>query len=115
MSLALSLPSVQDVTEDVFDDGHLRIEHDNYYVACAGQSIKLPRAEFLILSRLARQPERVVPAGELWQHVWGETKPFNSESLHVYIYRLRHKLEAYGLKIETMVHIGYRLVLEEQR
>lgn len=99
-----------DRTEDVYDNGHLRVEHDNYYVACAGHPLKLPRAEFLIISRLARNPERIVSSEELWQHVWGDTRAFNTESLHVYIYRLRRKLEPHGIKIDTMVHVGYRLI-----
>ena len=69
--------------EDVYDDGYLRIEHKNYYMACGGQSIRLPRTEFLIISRLARSVERAVSAEELWQFVWGSSKPLNVESLHV--------------------------------
>lgn len=35
----------------------------------------------------------------------------NSESLHVYIYRLRAKLAHFGLQVETMVNVGYRLII----
>lgn len=97
--------------DDIYDDGFLRIEHKNYYVACAGQSLKLPRTEFLILSRLALSPERIVSAEELWEYAWGNDKPLNTESLHVYIYRLRNKLLPYDLRIDTMVNVGYRLLL----
>jgi two-component system, OmpR family, alkaline phosphatase synthesis response regulator PhoP len=102
-------------SDDVYDDGFLRVEHKNYYVACGGESIKLPRTEFLIFSRLARSPERIVPAEELWEHAWGNEKPLNTESLHVYIYRLRSKLVAYNLRIDTMVNVGYRLLLDRSR
>lgn len=95
---------------NVYDDGHLRIEHDNYYVACEGSSIKMPRSQFLIISRLARTPQRIVSSAELWQQAWGESKPFNAVSLHVYMYRLRRKLLPYGLNIETMVNVGYRFM-----
>lgn len=98
-------------TDDVYDDGYLRVEHQNYYVACAGQSLKLPRTEFLILSRLARSPERIVSAAELWEYAWGTDKPVNMESLHVYIYRLRNKLTSSRISIDTMVNVGYRLLL----
>jgi len=98
-------------TEDVYDDGFLRVEHKNYYVACGGQPIKLPRTEFLIFSRLARSPERIVAAEELWEYAWGNDKPLNTESLHVYIYRLRSKLVPHNLRIDTMVNVGYRLLL----
>ena len=97
-------------TEDVYDDGYLRVEHKNYYVACGGTPLKLPRTEFLIFSRLSRTPDRIVTAGDLWESVWGSNKPLNTESLHVYIYRLRAKLAAFGLQIETMVNVGYRLL-----
>ena len=55
-------------------------------------------------------PNRIVTADELWSSVWGSNKPLNSESLHVYIYRLRAKLAEFGLQIETMVNVGYRLI-----
>lgn len=41
----------------------------------------------------------------------GNEKPLNAESLHVYIYRLRNKLMPFNLTIDTMVNVGYRLVL----
>lgn len=94
----------------VYDDGYLRVEHDTYYVACDGSPIKLPRTEFLIFSRLVRTPNRIVTTGDLWSSVWGADKPLNSESLHVYIYRLRAKLGSFGLQIDTMVNVGYRLI-----
>ena len=99
---------------DVYDDGRLRVEHDDYYACCDGQALKLRRAEFLLLSRLARGVSRVVKADELWRHVWGDSKPYNSESLHVHIYRLRGKLAPFRLRIETMVHVGYRLVRDAE-
>ena len=105
--------SLQHTAGDVYDDGYLRVEHKNYYVACDGQALKLPRTEFLMLSRLARSPERIVTAQELWEYAWGTDKPVNMESLHVYIYRLRNKLNACRISIDTMVNVGYRLILED--
>jgi DNA-binding response OmpR family regulator len=102
--------SQNQLPEDVYDDGYLRVEHGNYYVSCGGSPIKLPRTEFLIFSRLVRTPERIVTAKDLWDYAWGNDKPLNTESLHVYIYRLRAKLATYNLQIETMVNVGYRLM-----
>ena len=96
--------------QDVYDDGRLRVEHDNYFVSCDGQALKFRRAEFLLLSRLALNTGRVVRADELWRHTWGESKPYNAESLHVHVYRLRNKLAPFGVRIETMVKVGYRLI-----
>jgi len=101
--------------EDIYDDGFLRVEHKNYYVACGGSPLKLPRTEFLIFSRLTRTPNRIVTADDLWSSVWGSNKPLNSESLHVYIYRLRAKLAEFELQIETMVNVGYRLITSKSQ
>jgi two-component system, OmpR family, response regulator len=98
-----------DGSGNVYDDGHLRVEHENYYVSLGGRALKMPRKEFLILSRLARNAERIVPSAELWRHAWGGRVPFNAESMHVHVYRLRRKLEPFGPRIETMVNVGYRL------
>lgn len=109
-SMSLTEKNSPNFVDDVYDDGYLRVEHRTYYVACDGIPLKLPRTEFLIFSRLARTPNRIVQAEDLWTSVWGAEKPVNSESLHVYIYRLRLKLTHFGLQIETMVNVGYRLI-----
>ncbi len=97
-------------TSEVYFDGFLRVEHRSYYAACAGNHIDLRRAEFLTISRLSQNPDRFVTGKEIWQYVWQTEKPFNQESLKVYIYCLRRKLEPHGIRIETMVNVGYKLV-----
>jgi DNA-binding response OmpR family regulator len=74
-------------------------------------NLKLPRTEFLIVSRLAQSANRIVTADELCACAWGKAKPLNSESLHVHIYRLRNKLVPFGVNIETMVNVGYKLIV----
>ena len=95
---------------DVYDDGHLRVEHDNYYASFAGERIPLSLKEFRILSCLARKPERVLPTRDLWSTVWG-SKPTDESTLRVHVYRLRHKLMRFGVTVECMPTVGYRLIL----
>ncbi|HYG10315.1 MAG TPA: winged helix-turn-helix domain-containing protein [Pyrinomonadaceae bacterium] len=99
-----------DAGASVYDDGRLRVEHDNYYVACDGSALQLPRKEFLILSRLALNAQRIVSSEDIWRHAWPPAAAFNAESLHVHIYRLRRRLAPFRVHIETMVNVGYRLV-----
>ena len=96
--------------DEVYDDGYLHIEHQNYYLTCDGEPVYLPRVEFLLLSRLARSIERVVPSEDLWRAAWGADKPLNGGSLHVYIHRLRNNLRPYHLRIDALVNVGYRLL-----
>ena len=107
---AFPLRVVELPAEDIYDDGYLRVEHANYYLACGGEPLYLPRVEFLLMSRLVRTIDRVVRSEELWRAAWENTKPLNSASLQVYIHRLRTKLAPYRLQIDTVVNVGYRLL-----
>lgn len=109
MPLAFPKRPVADADADVYDDGYLRVEYANYYIECGGHSLKLPLKEFLIISRLVRNIERLVLSEEIWRYAWGESAPFNAQSLHVHIYRLRQRLASFGLHIETKVCVGYCL------
>lgn len=100
-----------DTGAKVYDDGYLRIEHDNYYIACGGQAVTLSLKEFLIISRLARNPYRTITSQDIWRHAWGEGAAFNARSLRVHIHRLRARLAPFGLSVESMVNVGYRLAL----
>jgi two-component system phosphate regulon response regulator PhoB len=102
-----------DQTLNVYDDGYLRIEHDNFYVSCAGKHVALPLKEFLIFSRLARNVERVITSKEIWRSAWGSEAPYNSLSLRVHIHRLRRTLIPFGVQIQSMVGVGYRLSIGE--
>lgn len=102
---------VVEKNDAVYDDGCLRVEHNNYYVVCQGQLMKFTRAEFLLLSRLTSNPNRFVESEELWSYAWGEDKPYNAQSMHVHMYRLRSKFEPFGIRIECLVGVGYRISL----
>ena len=119
MALQAKLPlrnqrSEHDQVASVYDDGYLRVEHDNYYVACGGKRISLPLKEFLVFSRLARNADRVVPSEEIWRSGWGDAA-FNSLSLRVHIHRLRRTFLPFGLRIESMVGVGYCLSLDNEQ
>lgn len=106
-------PNQQNGKVDVYDDGYLRIEYDNYFVSCNNQRVKMARAEFLILSRLSQSPNRIVSYEELWNFAWGSSKPVSIESLKVYIYQLRQIFKPYNIQFETMVNVGYCFIPSE--
>ena len=95
----------------VYDDGYLRVEHDKFYVACAGKPLyNLTRKEFLILSRLVRAMGRPVTKQEIWGFAWEGGAEFNRDTLRVHVAGLRRKLSPFGLDIVAVVHVGYRLM-----
>jgi len=100
----------KDATNEIYDDGFLRVEHNNYYVECGGKHLKFGRGEFLIISLLTQKCDRYVSAEAIWNYLWNETIPVNRESLKVIIHKLRGKLKPFDIKIENMSSVGYRLV-----
>jgi DNA-binding response OmpR family regulator len=87
----------------------LRVEYANYYVACQGRYLDLKKTEFLLVSRLVRNIERVVTFQDLWEHAWPAGKPLNPASLHVYMSKVRRKVIGSGLRIDNMINVGYSL------
>lgn len=102
-------PTRSDAGERVYTDGYLRIEHDNFYVSCGGKYIKLFHKEFFILSRLAQARGQVVTLQTLWEYAWGNDAPFNAGTIRAHVYQLRLKLAPYGIEIDGIVNVGYRL------
>ena len=98
------------ITDEIYDDGFLYVEHKNYYVECGGVNLKLSRGEFLIISLLTQKADRFVNPESIWKYLWAESRPLNLESIKVFIYNVRCKLNPFEIKIETMATVGYRLV-----
>jgi DNA-binding response OmpR family regulator len=93
----------------IYDDFHLRIEHNSYFLACKGTPVILTRTEFRLVSRLIRSMDRIVSFSELWTYAWGPAKPLNLKSIHVYMSRLRRRLRPFDIRIDSIVNVGYML------
>jgi DNA-binding response OmpR family regulator len=70
---------------------------------------KLFHKEFFILSRLAQARGQVVSLQTLWEYAWGNNAPFNAGTIRAHVYQLRLKLAPYGIEIDGVVNVGYRL------
>lgn len=103
-------PQKSSPAESVYDDGYLRVEYDSFYVAVGGRKLKLGRTEFQLISILTRERDRYIPAETIWRHLWTENKPLNSKSLRVFIHNIRRRLAPFGIYIESMINVGYRLL-----
>ena len=76
------------------------------------RTLELTNKEFALLAHLAQNAGRVVSREDLFAHSWGFDISFGSNSLDVYIYRLRRKLEASADRpryLHTIKGYGYKL------
>lgn len=72
-----------------------------------GQPVRLTSHEFRVLSYLMHNRDRVVPQGELTEHIYAQDAERDSNTVEVFVARLRRKLGA-GI-IETARGLGYRI------
>ena len=76
-------------------------------VTVDGAPVKLTSHEYRVLSYLMHQRGRVVSQGELTEHIYAQSADRDSNTVEVFIARLRRKLG--GSFIETVRGLGYRV------
>jgi two-component system OmpR family response regulator len=76
-------------------------------VTLDGVPVKLTGHEFRVLAYLMHHRGRVVSQGELIEHIYAESADRDSNTLEVFIARLRRKLGP--SLIETVRGLGYRI------
>lgn len=87
--------------------GALTFDSRTSRVALDGQPVKLTGHELRVLSYLMHHPGRVVSQAELTEHIYAQTFDRDSNTVEVFIARLRRKLGASA--IETVRGLGYRI------
>ncbi|MEX0629704.1 MAG: response regulator transcription factor [Chloroflexota bacterium] len=103
-------------TEAVFATGDLRIDRERRRVEVSGREVHLTPTEYALLTALAVRPGTVLTERALLQRVWGPEYGSENHYLHVYMARLRKKLEpdpAQPRYIRTEPGVGYRLIEHE--
>jgi two-component system OmpR family response regulator len=87
--------------------GTLALDPRTARVSVAGAPVKLTSHEFRVLSYLMHHSQRVVSRTELTEHIYAQDFDRDSNTVEVFIARLRRKL---GVPfIETVRGLGYRM------
>ncbi len=88
--------------------GELALDTRSARVTLAGQPIALTSHEHKLLAYLMHRPGAVVSRTELTEHLYAQDFDRDSNTIEVFVGRLRKKLPAE--MIETVRGLGYRLV-----
>jgi two-component system, OmpR family, response regulator len=91
--------------------GALRLDTTTARVAYDGQTIKLTSHEYRLLAYLMHHNGRVVSRTELVEHLYEQDFDRDSNTIEVFIGRLRKKIP--GDLIKTVRGLGYRLAQED--
>ena len=87
--------------------GPITLDARTTKVTLNGAPVKLTSHEFRVLSYLMHHRGRVVPQSELTEHIYAQGFDRDSNTLEVFIARLRRKLVV--PMIETVRGLGYRI------
>lgn len=105
--------------DTVFRSGDLAVDLERREVSVAGRQVHLTPTEYALLGALIAEAGRVLTDRALLQRVWGPEYGSEDHYLHVYMARLRKKLErdpGNPRHLRTEAGVGYRLLeLEADR
>ena len=87
--------------------GPIRLDTRTGQVTMTGEPVRLTANEFKVLSYLMHHQGRTVSRSELTEHVYEQDFDRDSNTIEVFVARLRKKLGA--APIETQRGLGYRL------
>lgn len=93
--------------------GPMSIDFKLRDVLLDGAPAGLTNREFELVGHLARNLDRAISRDTLFEHIWGYDPAFNSNSLDVYVYRIRKKIEQDANNpryLLTMRGYGYKMV-----
>ncbi|HEV8636012.1 MAG TPA: response regulator transcription factor [Chloroflexota bacterium] len=114
--VALRRAGANDATAPIFRLGELVIDYDRRRVTVAGEPVSLTPTEYGLLKVMTQHVGKVVTHRTLLREVWGPDYEAAAHYLHVYIARLRRKLEPNGTSARYLVTepgAGYRLWCDE--
>lgn len=97
----------------VFRTGDLEVDLEHRRVGVGGREVHLTPTEYELLKAFIGQPNKVLTDRMLLQRVWGPEYGSEGHYLHVYVARLRKKLEADPQNpryLCTEPGVGYRLI-----
>lgn len=100
----------------VFRTGDLEVDLERRRVSVAGNEVHLTPTEYQLLKAFVAHPNKVFTDQMLLRAVWGPDYGAEAHYLHVYMARLRKKIESDPQAPRYLVTepgVGYRLLAEE--
>lgn len=96
-----------------YDDIH--IDLDKFELIVRGKVVTLSNKEFQLLALMAKEPNRIWPAEQLYDQIWGYYSDGSPQTVKVHISNLRRKVELNPSEpkyIQTARGFGYRFTVE---
>jgi len=95
-----------------FDEIQIDLHKCELYVK--GEKVILSNKEFKLLALMAKEPNRIWPADQLYDHIWGYYSEGSPQTVKVHISNLRRKIEVDPSRpryIQTARGFGYKFAI----
>jgi two-component system, OmpR family, KDP operon response regulator KdpE len=105
----------QKVEDAVFTVDEWKVDLSKRQVFVGDKEVRLTPTEYKLLTTLIRYAGKVITHRQLLKEVWGDAYANETQYLHVYMTRLRHKLErdpAQPCHLILELGVGYRLKVD---
>ncbi|MBP1905820.1 DNA-binding response OmpR family regulator [Paenibacillus turicensis] len=99
-------------SSNVLTMGSLSLDKDSCRVYKSGQEINLTGREFLLLSYLMENGDKIISKERLYEQVWGEYSSICDNTIMVHIRHIREKIEdtpSSPKQLITIKGLGYKL------
>jgi len=100
--------AAEEEATDRLEFQHVMIDEAAHRVWVDEEEISLTATEFRLLMVLARREGKVQTRGTLLQDVWEMPPDLNTRTVDTHVKRLREKLGAASVHVETVRGVGYR-------
>lgn len=91
------------------DYKELQIKPEQHQVYAKGERVELTLKEYDLLKYMMENQGIVLSRNQLLRHVWGYDFDGETRTVDVHIRSLRQKLGMYGVYVETVRGVGYRI------
>lgn len=91
---------------------HLKLDKDSFRIYKSGQEVLLTGREFLLLSYLMENSDKIISKQRLYEQVWGEYSSICDNTIMVHIRHIREKIEddpSHPKQLITIKGLGYKL------
>jgi len=87
--------------------GPLKLDMAGRRLYCRGEPVELSARELAVVELFMLREGRVVTKQQIADHLYGWEEGSSSNTIEVFVYRLRRKLEPSGVDIRTVRGMGY--------
>ena len=93
--------------------GNVTVDYDRFETKIDGETVHLPKKEFLLFHLLLSNPDKVFTKSQLMEYAWGYNCESDEATIAVHIGRIKKRIgDNHSFDIVSVRGVGYRAVIK---